>query len=260
MIRIFESFYYTLEFLIATAVFLIVLSLYIKKIERKSLLVFNLAGLINSGVELLLQGIGIRTIENAYFFTIPIGFPYIPLILGFYEGGLKTLVGYHFVLYFIDKKKINGTLLILLLCLVFVPFFIYSAFTAYQIKSGTTNITLTARNMFALLSILLLILSFSLSILYFVLNKKIPKKNKLTLLYYEIGVVIYLLAWMVPMHIYLLRYIGIKEDGSYVLANIVVQLLLMYGYFLFFEGVGVNIIIYPLIYHFNLIQFEKLGK
>jgi len=65
MIRIFESFYYTLEFLIATAVFLIVLFLYIKKIDRKSLLVFILAGLINSGVELLLQGIGIRTIENA---------------------------------------------------------------------------------------------------------------------------------------------------------------------------------------------------
>ena len=75
-----------------------------------------------------------------------------------------------------------------------------------------------------------------------------------------LGLVIYLLVWMIPLHAFSLRYIGVYEMGSYTPAGFFEQLLLMYGYFLFFEGVGVSIIIYPLIYQLNLIEFHEKVK
>lgn len=258
MIRVFTPFFYTLEFLIAIIVFIFSLYFYVKRIDRNSLLVFLIVGMINSGVELLLQGIGIRVVENACLFSLPIGFPFIAFILGFYEGGVKTLLAYHFVKFIIDKKRYNELFLSFLVIIVFIPFFIYSIVSATQIGEGTTNITITVRDMLAPLSIFLLILAFILSISYFILNESIPKERKMTLLYYEFGVVVYLLIWMVPLHVFLQRYIGIFQNNNYIPASIVEQILFMYVYFLFFEGVGVNIIMYPIIYHFKLIEFENL--
>ena len=97
MVRVTTPFFYTLEFLVALGVFLLVVYLFVRNIDKKSLLVFIIAGAINTSIELMLQGLGMRVIEGAFFFNSPIGFPFICFILGFYEGGVKTLIAYHFM-------------------------------------------------------------------------------------------------------------------------------------------------------------------
>ena len=257
MVRVVSSFYYTLEFLIAVSIFCLILYFYVKKIDRKSFYVFLIAGAINTSVELFLQGFGTRVIEGAYFFNIPIDYPFICFILGFYEGGVKTLIAYHFVMLIFSRNKFSKRFCLSLIAIVVVCFLTYSIITAEQLTSGAITRVLTVRSIFAPLSIIFLVIAFVASTFYFIFNRNIPKHHKITLLYYEIGVVLYLLAWLIPLHAFSLRYIGIYEMGTYIPASLLDQLLLMYGYFLFFEGVGVNIILYPIIYRYKLIDLDK---
>ncbi len=254
MVRITTPFFYTVEFLVALSVFLVVLFFFLRKTERKSLIVFIIAGGINSGIELLLQGTGMRVIEDAALFNIPIGFPSICFILGFYEGGVKTLIAYHFVRTLMNSDKFSKIFLIALVVLIFNSFFSYAAFITSG--WGSSSLTITARNMLAPLGIILLLVAFAGSFGYFLL-KKIPRNHKVSLLYYQLGLVIYLLVWMIPLHIFSLRFIG---DVLYVPVGIFEQLVWMYGYFLFFEGIGVIIVVYPVIYGLDLMEFEKIEK
>ncbi|MFX0189088.1 MAG: hypothetical protein ACFE8A_15290 [Candidatus Hodarchaeota archaeon] len=78
-------------------VFIILLYFYIRDIDKDSLKLYLITGLSHSVLELIAQGGRIRVIEDAYIFQIPIGYPYICFILGFFEGGLISLAAYHFV-------------------------------------------------------------------------------------------------------------------------------------------------------------------
>jgi len=252
MVRVTTPFFYTLEFLVALGVFLLVFYLFARNIDKKSLLVFIIAGAINTAIEFMLQGLGMRIIEDAFFFNTPIGFPFICFILGFYEGGVKTLIAYHFVKMIINSDKFNKKMVVVLVSVVFISFFSYSAVTASGY--GSPVYTTTARDMFAPLGIILLSIAFVGSAGYFLL-RKIPREHKISLLYYELGLVIYLLVWMIPLHMFSLRYIGAFDMGIYVPAGVLEQLVWMYGYFLFFEGIGVIIVVYPIIYGLNLMEF-----
>ncbi len=257
MVRYVSPFFYSLEFLLAVFTLAIVLYFFVREIERKSLIIFIVAGIINTSIELFLQGFGIRVVENAYFFGLPMGFPFVSFIMGFYEGGVKTLLAYHFVKYLVDRNKISKRFFLFLFFMVLAAFTTYSGITVMQAYSGVITPILTVRDMFAPVSIILLVVAFGGSTLYFLSNKEIPKRRKWTLLYYELGVVLYLLAFLIPLHISSLRYIGVAM-GSSVPAGLFQQLVLMYGYFLFFEGVGVNIIIYPTIYSLKLVEFQQM--
>lgn len=256
MVRGISEFFYTLEFLIAAAVFLVVLYFYIKKIDRKLLFVFLIAGSINTGVELLLQGLGIRMIEGAFFFSIPIGFPTVCFILGFMEGGVKALVGYCVVKIIMDHSAFFKRLFFGLFTLVLSAFSIYAIVTVLQFASFPSSVLFTARELFGLLSVSLLLLAFGVSFGSILLNRSIPNREKRSILYFMLGQALYLLAFTFPLHISLLRYIGLESGGTYISADPLSQLLLMYGFFLFFEGIGVNIINYPIIYRLKLIQFD----
>ncbi|MBD3228025.1 MAG: hypothetical protein GF329_07530 [Candidatus Lokiarchaeota archaeon] len=255
MIRGIGAFFYTLEFLIAMGVFLLVFYLYLRRINRKMIFVFLIGGLINTGVELLLQGLGIRIIAEAYFFTLPIDFPYICFILGFYEGGVKTVIGYCMVIYLLYRKRLFKRLLLFLVLSIFITFFVYSASTAYYLIIEPESVLFTARNMTGILPNLLLLIAFGVSLLSFLLNKKITKKRKYTIFFYMLGQIAYLLAFTIPLHIFMLRYIGFDSGSTYTPANIFAQIIFMYGYFLLFEGIGVNIIAYPIIYQLKLVEF-----
>ena len=255
MVRWTSSFYYTLEFLIAVSVFFVTLLLYLKGIDKKIVLVFIIAGVFNTCVELFIQGIGARSIEGAYLFIIPIEFPWICLILGFYEGGVKFLVPYYFTKFIVNKDEYSKKILVFLLTVVSLSFLSYSLITRLLIDSGTTAITITQRNLLSLPVIFALSLSFLLTFSYFVLNVKIPKKDKTIIFYFYIGLILYLLCFTIPLHIFLIRYIGIGE--SCVIASSGEQIFWMYAYFLLFEGTGALMMLTAIIYHFNLIELQK---
>jgi len=241
--------------LIALGVFLITIFLYLKRIDKKVLMVFITAGVFNTFVEIFIQVISARSIEGAYLFIFPIQFPWICLILGFYEGGVKILVPYYFTKLIVNKDRYSKKMLILLLSLIILSFLSYSFITRMLIDSGTTTITITQRNLLSSPLIFALLISFILAISYFYLNTKIPKENKKLILYFYLGLIFYLLCFSIPLHIYLIRYIGVGENIA--IASFGEQIFWMYVYFLFFEGTGVLMVVAVIIYHFKLIEFNN---
>jgi hypothetical protein len=253
MVRIFTPVFYTLEFFLVLIVFIIVIILRVKNIEKQSIKVFIVAGIINTLVELLLQGIGTRLVENAYFFTMPIGFPFTCLIMGFFDGGLKNLFAYYTVKSIKNRKKKSKSLAFTLFFMVFIVFSIYNSITATLNSQGNSNVTLTQRSLFSLSSIVLLIVSFIGSFSYFFLKKSIPREDRNIFLYYAFGLIVFLCSWTITAQIFMTRYIGI---GGILPASILEQILLMWGYFLLFEGVGVSIFIAPIIYQLKIFGME----
>ena len=169
MVRVTTPFFYSLEFIVAISVFFVALYLFIKDIDKKSLFVFILAGVVNCCIELFLQGVGFRIIEDAFFFNMPFGYPWICLVIGFYEGGVKVLLAYHFIRWLVNSDKVSKKMFVFLASFVFVSFLTYSALSIFEIGAAT----LTVRDMFALMPILLLALAFGASTVYFFFNKEI---------------------------------------------------------------------------------------
>lgn len=257
MIRVFTPIFYTLEFFLVLSMFIPSLILYIRNKDKISLKVFLVAGTINTLVEMLLQGIGTRTIENAYFFTIPIGYPFTCLIMGFFDGGLKNLFAYHTVRVLKDRDMASKLPVLVIFLSVLIVFTIFNGLTGIMNVQGDSDITLTQRSLFSLSSIILLLVSYLGSFSYYYLNKSIPKEDRIILLYYALGLILFLCSWIITAQIFMTRYIGF--DGVYP-ASIIEQILLMWGYFLLFEGVGVSLFIAPVLYILKAFEVKNENK
>ncbi|MHA1439293.1 MAG: hypothetical protein ACTSPD_17110 [Promethearchaeota archaeon] len=94
---------YTFEFIIVLVLFFILIFFYIKDIDKKSLWVYVITGVFHSIMELIAEGLGVRVIKNASIFTISVGYPFLPIILGFFEGGMICLGAYHFTRIIVNK-------------------------------------------------------------------------------------------------------------------------------------------------------------
>lgn len=254
MVRLFTPLFYTLEFLLIIIVFITVAILSAKNKDKQSLKVFLLSGIAITLTELLLQGIGTRIVKNAYLFTIPVGFPLTCLIMGFFDGGIKNLFAYCMVKSIKERKNSSKKLALALFLMVFIVFAIYNGFTGMMISQGNSNITTSQRSLFPLSSIILLILSFIFSSSFFFLNKKIPREDRTIFLYYSFGLIIFMCSWIITAQIFFTRYIGV---GSITPASITYQILLMWGYFLFFESVGVSLFIAPILYQLNAFKIDS---
>jgi len=252
IIRAFTPLFYTIEFIISFGVFLVLLLLYIKGIEKKSLTVFLLTGTINTLIEIILQTISLRIIENAYFFFIPIGFPWICFIMGFFDGGVKNLFAYHMVKIFKDHNMLSKYINILLFATVFIIFLVYNIYISNVLNVNGVNITITQRNIFNISSILLLILSFSISIYYFFFSKNVLKEERKIFFQYALGLIVFLISWIFSSHILMTRYVAINGITP---APICEQILLLWVYSLLVEIVGVSIFIVVLLHKLKF--FEK---
>ena len=246
---------YTAEFLIVLAVFLIVLIFYIRGTDKKSLWIYLMTGIFHSIMELIAEGTGTRIIEDAVIFGIPIGYPFLPFILGFFEGGLICLGAYHFTKIVVDKDKFSIKFFTLLYAIPFTLILFGSFAMKAQLENDPTQLTLTRRDLFTPTSIILLSIFYSIAIAYFLLNRSINKEKKLTLLYYFIGVALYTSVMNVPSHIAGIRYIEVQSDGGYVPASLLEQFIVLYALVLVLES-GFYIHYYVIIYHFKMIEFE----
>lgn len=256
IVRGINSFFYTLEFLIVISVFIATLVMYLKKIEKKMFFAYVIAGIINTWIELFIQGLGIRVIQEAFLFNIPIFFPLTPFILGFYEGGIKAIMGYTMVKILYQKKDFHKKFFLILFTTLLSIFITYSTLTSLQFSINNSSLSFTVRELFDWLTILLLIIAFLVSFLYIILNKKMKRKEKISIFYFMLGQVLFMTAFLLPLHLFLIRYIGIQTETNFIPADLFTQISLMYGYFFIFEGIGANIINFPIFYQVDLFEFD----
>ncbi len=260
MVRLFPDYFmsrystdmlYTFEFIICVFMFILLALLARYKGEKNSLFVFILTGLLHSVIELVAEGTGVRVISETYLFgKLFISYPFLPFILGFYEGGIFCLMAYHFVRILINKDRFS-----LKFFLIFgIGFLVLITLGAFRMQSG--SIIFTRRQIFSLGNLILLLICYTIAIGYFTLKKNISSRVRKSFLLFYLGLILITALMVIPLHIGGIRFIEVYEGGSYYYASILEQILVLYGYSLVFEAAGFFLPFYVLIYHFKLIEIQ----
>lgn len=247
---------YTFEFLFSVVVLIIVIFLYLKKIERNSLKVYLITAFFHTILELIAEGTGTRVINDASLFGIPIGYPFLPIILGFFEGGLICLGAYHFTRIVVNKDKFSLKFFILLYFIPFTLILFGSIMMRIQLENEPASLSLTRRALLTPMSLILLSIFYSIAVIYLILKKDLKRNDRLAFLYFFIGVVLYTSVMNVPTHIAGVRYIEIMENGDYVYADWFGQIVIMYGFDLLLES-GFYIHYFVIIHYFKMIDIDQ---
>jgi len=242
---------YTFEFVVSISFFILLFILWRKYGEKNSLLVYLFTGLLHSAVELLAQGSGIRAISSTYLFgTILVSYPFLPFILGFFEGGLYCLLAYHFVRLMMNRDRFS-----LKFFSFFAIFFIAtSTLGALSMQSGVA--TFTRREIFSLGPVILLSIFIIISLGYFIFNRRVTTVHRKSFFYFYLGLFLVTAMMVIPLHILGIRFIEVYQEGTYVYASFFEQIAVMYGYSLAIEAAGFFLPYYVLIYHFKLIELK----
>lgn len=250
---------YIFEFLVVIALFVILLLIWKKsrKIGKNSFLVYIISGLYHTGIELLAQGTGNREVPEITINTITIGYPFLPFILGFFEGGLFCLIAYHFVNYIIQKSSFSKKFALILTSILLGFIILNSVKSYFDLLVDTSGYDFTAREIFSWLTIILLIISFVISFGYFFLNKNISKIYKKSFMYWYLGLIIFTFVLCFPLNIFGIRYIASFDGSSYVTVSILEQFLVLYVYSLSLEAAGFFLPIYIILYKFKIVEFEN---
>lgn len=245
---------YTVEFLLNFVVLFIVLYLYKKYIDKNSLWVYLLTGFGHSMLEFFGQLIGIRVITGAILFNFPIGFPFLPFIIGFFEGGVISLAAYHFVKILSNKNR-NSIRIFASLSIFVFSMILFISISAKMFDTSSQNLTL--RDMTSPLAITVIIIMLLIPVPYFLLFKGVKPQDRITLLYYYLGLFLFTLVIVIPNHIFGTRYIAVGTEDSYLPASFIEQILVMYVFSMGLEATGTLILWYIFIYHFNLIELNE---
>ncbi len=248
---------YNFEFLVVIIIFLVLLILWKKTGEKNSLKVYILTGILHSIIELVGEGSGTRVISTTYLFgIIQIGYPFTAFILGFFEGGLFCLMGYHVVRILMNKDGFSLKFTAIL-SIIFLIFSTLGAINArMSLRSNPFAIIITRREIFSIGAIILLIISFIVSFGYFFLKKNIPSGHRISLIYFYLGVIFFTAVLIVPLHVGGVRFIEVYQNFVFMHASFIEQLIVMYGYSIVLEAAGFFLPFYVIIYHFNLIELE----
>ena len=242
---------YTFEFIICIAMLVLLIFLAKKRGEKHSLYVYLLTGLLHSIIELVAEGTGNRVISETYLFgKIFITYPFLPFILGFFEGGLFCLIAYHFVRMVMNHDRFS----LKFFSVSSIFFFVMNTLGGLRMQSGPT--TFTRREIFSIGTIITMIIFIAIAVGYFLLKKDIPPKQRKSLFYFYIGLILVTVFMVLPLHILGIRFIEIFQDPLYIYASIPEQILVMYGYSLSLEAAGFFLPFFILIYHFKWIEFK----
>jgi len=251
MARYYTNTLYTFELIFDCALFLILLLFYVRKIDKGSLVVFLFTGTIHAILEIFAQITETRVVQDTLLFDIIyVGFPILPIIMGFYEGGVFCLAAYHFVKIIANKDRYS-TKFFSILCAITILITTTGAISMrFQLESDPSGVNFTRRTITNPFAIILMISLYSITISYFIINKKISSKDKLTVLYFYLGLVLFTFFMILPVHIFGIRYIEKDANGSYIAANLIEQVLIMYAYQLMTDAAGFFIQDYIVLYHF----------
>ncbi len=230
---------YTAEFVVDLAVLFLVLYFRVTKGDRESLPVYLLGGFYNSLIECLAQGSRTRMItETRLFRLIPVGYPFLPLIMGFFEGGILILIGYHLVKWFLNRDgrsgRIAGVLTAAMAALAGAGALLMNA----ELARRPGSLIVTRRALFSPGTLILLSLCFLGSWFYFFRRKGADARGRRGLLVWCAGLPLVSAIWYTPLFIFGTRFVETALGGSFSRVGLGLQIMLLYGYSVIFEAAG----------------------
>ncbi len=238
---------YTFELVVVLAVWVVVLALW-RAGDRRSLAAYVIGGLYNSGIELLAQGSGVRTILDVRLFgVLPVGYPLLPLILGFFEGGVLLLTGFEILrgLRERDRRALRVGIGITagLLALIIPGALQMRA----QLAADPQSLALTTRGLLRPGSIAILAACYSVGLGYAFLASPTPRRDRRGLLGWYAIIAAVAVTWYTPAFLTGGRSIGTLQNGTYTLVSLPEQIAVLYGYSIVFEAAGFYLPVYVIL-------------
>lgn len=249
---------YTVEFIGSVIVLLICLMLKKFRHESKSLTVYLLTGLGHSIVELIIEGLSVRMVEESLLFGIvPLNYPWICFILGYFEGGIFCLIAFYVFEYglakenFTKKMSFGSGLIILLFGII------NGMITQFALTHNPENYLFTQRQFFTIKNIIIYGVFLLISVIFVLFTRKLWPDVGKGLKFYYWGLVWVTFVFIFPAHIFGIRYITIVYNGIQTTGSIWTQIIMMYGLQLFVDGTCTLIQYYPILFLIEKRQKKK---
>ena len=238
---------YTFELVVVLVVWVVVLALW-RAGDRRSLAVYVIAGLYNSVIELLAQGSGVRAIPDVRLFgVLPVGYPLLPFILGFFEGGVLLLTGFAILrgLREGDRRALRVGLGIAvgLLALIIAGALQMRA----QLAADPQSLTLTTRALFRPGSLAILAACYAVGLGYAFGASRTPARDRRGLLAWYAIIAVVAATWYTPAFLTGGRSIGTLRNGTWALVSLPEQIAVLYGYSIVFEAAGFYLPVYVIL-------------
>ena len=238
---------YTFELVVVLAVWVVVAARW-RAGDRRPLAVYLVGGLYNSAVELLAQGSGVRVIADARLFgALALGYPLLPFLLGFFEGGVLLLTGYEILrgLRDGDRRALRvGLGLTLGLLALIVP---GALLMRAQLAADPRALTLTTRALFRPGSIALLLACYAAAFGWASRFSPTPARDRRGLLAWYAIVAAVAATWYTPAFLTGGRSIGTLQGGAGTLVDLPTQVAVLYGFSILFEAAGFYLPVYVLL-------------
>jgi hypothetical protein len=223
--------------------------------DAKPLAVYVIGGLYDSGIELLAQGTGVRAGPDASLFGVmPIGYPLLPFVMGFFEGGILLLAGFEILRGVTQRDRrslrtglgVTGTL---------AAFIVAGAVVGRaRLETHPDLLILTTRVLFSKGSVAILVLCYGVSLAYVFLARSARAADRRRLLIWYAAVSTVAAIWYTPLFVTGGRRIATLVDGAYVPVGILEQLAILYGYSIVFEAAGFYLPVYVVLRLCRLIE------
>lgn len=247
IVRYSTSSLYTFELVVVLVVWAVALALW-RAGDRRPLAVYAIAGIYDAVVELVAQGSGVRAIPEARLFGVaPVGYPVLPFILGFFEGGVLLLTGYEILRGERDgdrrARRVGLGLALGLLALI-IP---GALFMRAQLAADPSALTITSRALFRPGSLALLAACYAIAIGWVALASPTPARDRRGLLAWYAIVAAVAAIWYTPAFLTGGRGVGILQDGAWVPVSLPRQIGVVYGFSILFEAAGFYLPVYVLL-------------
>lgn len=241
---------YTFELVVAVAVGVLVLALWRATGDARPLTAYAIGGFYDWGIELVAAWSGTRTITPVELFgVLRVGFPLLPLILGFFEGGILVLAAFELTRGILERSRRSLTVgmgLVLGLGLLIV----LGALGAGRLATWTGHTdpaTLTVRALFTSGSLTLLAACWAVAFAYaFVLRRRDPEEPTGLLVWY--GTILFAgTLWYLPIFLSGTRRIATLVDGAYRPVGTLEQIAVFFGFSMAFEAAGFFLPVYVIL-------------
>ena len=244
---------YTFEFSIAVAVAILTLALWARSGDARWAVVYVVGGVYDSMVELLAQGSGVRGIADARLFgAIRVGYPALPFLLGFFEGGVLLLTGYGVVRGVMDRDRSALRLSLVLAAGLFGMISLGAARMSVQLAADPGALTVTTRALFSKGSLAILALCYAVAVGY-VLMRASDRRARRGLLLWYLAVAAVAALWYTPLFVSGGRVIAELRGGHYLPVGMAEQIAVLYGYSILFEAAGFYLPVYVVLRMLRLV-------
>ncbi len=246
---------YTFEATVVLAVWIVVLVLWRRAGDRRALAVYVVGGLYDSAIEMLAATSGTRTITAVQLFgVIPVGFPLLPLILGFFEGGVLLLVGFELVRGILERDRAALAVGLGVMGALWALIAVGAAVMHAQLAANASDLTLTVRPLLTPGSLVILAGCYSVALAYVFGVRRGDRRERQGLFLWYACIAITAAAWYTPVFVSGGRRIAALVDGSYLPVSMGEQLAVLYGFSLLFEAAGFYLPVYVILRALGLIR------